>query len=178
MQAAGALEPAAAAGAGPRSTTRSEIAGVVTTDGPGCATGTRSMTRVLHALSVAADAMIAAIVAFMRSSSLSSDLLRKLDNALPLPVRAAILQGVSGLQWAHEAPCPLARPRVRQRGRAGVSLGRQERHGELLERAAAGGRQGQRAADRCATRPACRATAGLLQRPLPGRADGRSACAA
>ena len=45
MHAAGAVEPAAAAG--PRSTTRSEIAGVVTTEG---ADGTgRSMTRVVQA---------------------------------------------------------------------------------------------------------------------------------
>src|SRR3954462_2444075 len=178
MRAAGALEPAAAAGAGARSTTRSEIAGVVTTDGPGCATGTRSTTRVVHAPSVAADAMIAAIVAFMRYSSLAGTSSAKLDKALPLPVRAAILQEVSGLQWAHEVRFALAPPRVRQRSGAGISLGRQKRHGELLERAAAGGRQGERAADRCATRPAFRATPGLLQRPPAGRADGRSAGAA
>jgi hypothetical protein len=64
MHAAGAVEPAAA-GAGPRSTTRSEIAGVVTTDGAGEATGTgRSMTRV-QAVTAAADARIRAIAAFM-----------------------------------------------------------------------------------------------------------------
>jgi hypothetical protein len=59
MQAAGAVEPAA--GAGVRSTTRSEIAGVVTTDGAALGTGL-SMTRVVQptaALAAIKTAMVA-----------------------------------------------------------------------------------------------------------------------
>jgi hypothetical protein len=62
VHAAGAVAPTAA-GAGPRSTTRSEIAGVVTTEG---ADGTgRSMTRVVQAVSAAPEATSNAIVPFM-----------------------------------------------------------------------------------------------------------------
>jgi hypothetical protein len=63
VHAAGAVEPAAAAGAGPRSTTRSEIAGVVTTEGPD-GTGL-SMTRVVQAVSAAPETTNNAIVALI-----------------------------------------------------------------------------------------------------------------
>src|SRR5205085_8932160 len=99
---AGAFEPAAAA-AGPRSTTRSEMAGVVTTDGP-ADTGTgRSITRVVQAPS-AADATITARVAFIAvPPQAGGPPSVKLDQVPPVSVRAAKLQCVSGLQSRYEA---------------------------------------------------------------------------
>src|SRR5438874_12558882 len=173
MHAAGAVEPVAA-GAGPRSTTRSEIAGVVTTDGP-ADTGTgRSITRVVQAPS-AADAMITARIAFIRCSSLSGwTPLVKLDQVALASVRAAKLQCVWGLQSRHEGHRTPLGGLLCERGSAGLSLGRQERHGSLFERAAARGREGDAAADRREGRAVFGRQPGVLQRALSGRAHGRA----
>src|SRR3954468_5508690 len=78
-----------------RSTTRSEIAGVVTTEGP-VAVGTgRSMTRV-QAL-VASAAPSSAMVAFMWGSSLSRLTSLPVDPQLRGPVRARALQPLAEL---------------------------------------------------------------------------------
>src|SRR5205085_11051778 len=120
------------------------------------------------------DATITARVAFISSSLSGWTPLVKLDQVAPSSVRAAKLQYVWGLQSRHAAHRTRLGSLLCECGSAGLSLGGQERHGSLFERAAPRGREADATAHRRQGRAAFGPQPGVLQRALSGRAHGRA----